>query len=524
MVITSFDGNNVNQATSYKVRIRNTNPVQRTIEVAASVRRNRGSYVDFINFAAMELVVSIMGADTATARATWMTNVQQWFNPWESDTRQLVATWYDGTTSVFLDVRVISLTKIQDNGSVMGTIYECVMRADYPFWQASSLTTSASGPATVTNGGNVIAQPTIELTTGTHKTLRQCTVVGAGAAGGLVACPIQFAVNDANVTATNVFVFINGISSPCAVVGAGGVSSKVWALIDTAADGSTTYVDIIYGSGITNPLCGTLSDPDLFDTTNTDNNSWRWDDWNVTTHPNFPGSWVPSVVGNHAAGVYQLTSDGGSVVFDLVTSGVSDYDSITVRVPLSPRGTPDPSLIGLSRVTANLGGTFAQAFVRSRLPNTDRWGTEWSTRANATVTASITFDIGFIVAAVGIENDGATADPATLTITDSGGVTRFSDNNLEPSVVVGAATNVDYYNGTYQVGSYTFTFTDCFAPDGTLTIDCLNRLITSSASGAIYNRPKPSDASFWATLPPGNTTITDGITATDVIKHRNTYS
>ena len=188
------------------------------------------------------------------------------------------------------------------------------------------------------------------------------------------------------------------------------------------------------------------------------------------------------------------------------------------------------SIDDLSRVTAALDGTNAQAYVRARYPNSERWTDLWMTRSNATVTTDINGTDGAIAFAIGIENDGTTNDSATLTVTDytggGSGPTEFAIlASQDATVTVGAAANVDYFTGTYVIGSYTATFADCFCPDATLTIDAATKSITSSGAGAIYNAPKFSDSATWFALEPGSNTVTDSLTATaaDTITHRDAF-
>lgn len=524
--IVSFDGNNVNQSTSYNVRILNSNPISRGIDVMSSSRRNRGGLLDAIVYQPLILNVAIFGADSATARSTWMSNVQQWFSPWHTGTRQLVSTWIDGTTQVYLDVEVLSLAKTNDNGTVMGTIYECVMRAEYPIWRKTTDTVSSSNPATVSNAGNVRAYPSIALTTATHKTLRSCTVAGAGESNGVVAYPVLFALNDSAATSTNIFVYINGVSAPCYVINGGTGTSAIWALVDTAADGSSTAVDIIYGSGITNPLCGALSDPGLFETysASSTNTSWRWAEWDIAAHARVPGAWIPATTGYHNASIYyQMTSASASATFNLLTSGSSDYDSMYLSVPTGVKSGFGGGITNLYRSTSGIGASGAQAYVRGLLPGGDTWTTLWSTTANGTVTTAISTSQEYIALCCGIENAGAGADPSTA-IFDNSSWYMSIEIATPLTVTIGSASNVDYYNGTYVIGDYTITFADTFAPDGTLTIDCHNRTISSSASGSIYNLPKFSDPTAWAALNPGSNTVTDGISATDTITHRESFT
>lgn len=507
--LISFDGNNIGPSTDYRGILddRFAWPVTGNVEMQS--RRSIEPLVMSVSPGSRALTLGFGLGSGGTSAATFRSNLAKWFDIGKNKAgpRYLVAYAGDGSTQVRLPVYVVEWEV-----DPLGLSFRAVLTMAQPYWEANSVTTPSPNPSTVTNAGNVAVRPSIALTQSTHKTLRACTVSGAGRANGLVAYPVRFALSDSAATSTNVFVFINGVSVPCNVQGGGGGSSVVWALVDTRADGSDTYVDIIYGSGITNPLCGQLRDPDLFDTASTANNSWRYDNWDITTHPSFAGSWVPAVTGYHGTSIaYQLTSDGGSVQFDLLASGTSDYDSMYIAVPAGI----NTGISNLSRVTTNFAGANSQAFVRGRQAGTDRWGTAWSTRANATVTTGISgAAIGNAIAvACGIENDGASADPATV-VFDNTASPVIVPPDTTPTVTVGSAANVDFYSGTLTVGAYVLTFANCFAPDGTLTIDCQNKTISSSVAGAIYNLPSFSDPAVWAALEPGSNSVTDGLTAT----------
>lgn len=521
--ITSIGGNAVNGSGQPRVVFPSGDPIVRRKSISSTRRRNAGPQVTGRSWEPLEFTLLISAVDTATAYATLKTTIEQWFQPWGTATTTIVANWHDGT-SVSVDAELLELKPKQDAGGVQTIQYEARCWTGVPLWRAVTPTVSAANPASVTNSGNAPARPSIALTTTTHVTYRSVTISGAGKSNGMTATPFRIALSDANATATNVFAFVNGTPAKCTVIGGGTGSSVVWVVADTNPDSSNTQIDIFYGTGLVNPYCGQLDDPDLFDTASVANNSWRWDNWPITTHPSFAGSWVPATTGYHGTTItHQLTSDGGSVVFDLLTSGTSDFDSMYVAVPGGISDSSGSDIANLSRVTANFGGTFAQAFVRVRPPNTDRWTTGWSTRANATVTTGINLTGDYVAIAAGIENDGATQDPATLTLDDTGTPVRV-DIDSAPTVTVAAGVNYDYYSGNLTVGSYTINFPGTFAPDGTLTIDCETGIPTTSGSGPIYNGPLPTNANGWPVLVPGSNTITDGLTAaSDTWTHRNAW-
>jgi hypothetical protein len=241
------------------------------------------------------------------------------------------------------------------------------------------------------------------------------------------------------------------------------------------------------------------------------------------------GAWLPSNTGTQRSeNVFpSLVSDGSTVQFALSASGESDYDSMEVRVPTGIDFTAT-SIEFFSRTVTNLAGTYSRAYVKARYPDDDRWTVLWSERTGGggANTADISGTDGAVVIAAGIETDTVAGggDDGEVYFSDVGSGTRI-DLLHEPTVTVGAAANVDYYNGTLTVGAYVLTFTNTFAPDGTLTIDAATMAISSSASGHIFNVPTFSDPAVWMALEPGSNTITDALTATasDTWTHRDAY-
>lgn len=516
----SFDGNDFAVTADYGFIFAYSDPfgVSGTVEMQS--RRSIEPQVMSVSRDGRTIPIQIFNRDPANlTAATFRSNIKKWFTPGKNTSvRYLVFYADDGSTLVRIPVYVQSLDPIYETDQH----YLAILTMAQPWFEANTATTSLANPATVTNAGNVATRPSVAITQSTHKTLRACTVA-AVAGFGFTQYPIRFLLSDTAATNTNTFTYVNGVSVPNYVTDSGGAGSAVWCLVDCASDASNTYVDIIYGTSITNPLCQTLDPGDMLDNSQSLNTLWAWDQWEVSTHPNYAGVWLPTTVGDHAAGVHQLTSDGGSVVLSIVASGQSDYDSISVRLPV---GIGASSFDNISRTTAALDGTNARSFIRTRLPGTDQWTTLDTSRSNATDTTDEINAVNIVAIAVGLENDGATADPSTLTITeDTGDTVIVPVSTQDPVVTVAAAANVDYYNGTLTVGAYVLTFTNTFAPDGTLTIDAATKSISSSAAGAIYNSPTFSDPAVWMALEPGEITITDALTATaaDTWTHRNAF-
>lgn len=522
--VYSWDGNSIGPGTDYGALLRVQDPLVVSGSVDMLVRAGLEPQVQRVSRDGRRLRLRLWRATSNITAATFRSNVRRWFDPGKNrSVRYLVLYADDGSTLMRVPAYVESLETVDEGVDQ----FVVTLTAAQPWFEANSATTSSSNPATVTNAGNVAVRPVIQLTTSTHKTRRACTVTPVSG-WPVTAYPVAFALSDAAATSSNVFVFVNGVSVPCRVVGGGGGSSAVWALVNCADDGTPTYVDIFYGSGMTNPLCGMLEPGGLLHSSS-GNTSWLNTDWAVLSNPNYCGVWRPDVTGQHHSGAsikYRLAEGSDSVVITLSSFGASDYDSISMRVPAGWDSNAN-SWGTFSRITANLDGTNAQAYARALYKNSPTWVDLWTTRANASVSTVINGTDGAIALVAGIENDGGVNDPATLTLSNSGTSGSFTRIDLvsstTPTVSVGAATNVDYYNGTYIVGAYTLTFANMFAPDGTLAIDCLNKTITSSASGPIYNHPTFSDPAVWAALEPGSNTITDVISATDVIVHRDGY-
>lgn len=533
IVITSVDGLAVNGATAYRVTLPAGQSAPQRVQVLESPRRNAEPRYDALQHAGWRFPLRISGvAGAGVSAAELRRTIEQRFSPRVSGLRELQATWHDGT-AVRLQIVIEALELLSDAGIVQSIQYLASAYAPYPVWEAVTATTSAADPASVTNAGNVPALPRVALTTSTSVTRRACTVTGAGAGAGLIATPVGFAVGDSGISSTNVFVFIEGELVPSAVANPGTTSSRVWALVGTASDGTTpTRVDLLYGLGVTNPLASALDAAGMdLAAGASPNTSWTWNDWDTLDNPARAGAWVPALTGTHStasgATVAITSSTTASTVISLGSAGQYDTSADSLLLTLGGRraGTSN-ALASLSRTTAGLDGVNARAYVRYRVAGSALWQDAWTTRANATVTTAIDLD-NAVEIAVGLENDGATADPATLTIS---GTATLSVQGA-PTVTVVAAETYDRYDGTYTIGSRSITLNNLAVPDGTLTIDARERTISSSASGPFYQLEVSSDSAIafsdpdvWLALEPGSNTVSDGLGATDTVTHRDTFA
>ena len=390
-------------------------------------------------------------SDSSITTPDFNATIKQTFDPGRNATgvRYLVGVAEDGVTELRLPCYVESLTRRADSINV----YDVVLVSPQPYFEDNALTTSLANPATVTNDGNVAVLPSVALTTATHKTRVSVTVTGVGAGGGVIAYPVRVSIANVGATATNVFVYVEGVSVPCKVNDAGLVTSAVWFLVDTASDGSTaTQVDVIYGTGLLNPLAGTLDDGGMNFATST-NASWTWNDWRVSTFPSRPGTWRLARMGRHSTVPeisYGQSSEGtSSTTFQIGAPETYDNEADVMLLNIGAQGGP---LTNLSRVTSGLDGTNTSAFVKVRGAGSSVWGVGWTTKLNATVTTSISLGPltsgGYAIeVAAGIENSGTVADPGAVVLSGTVSLTLVT----EPIVSASVVANYDYYNGTYQI-------------------------------------------------------------------------
>lgn len=205
LTITGFDGHTLNSTTAYRVGLPYGSSAPKAVGLSLQQRASSYPSVSSMSRNAWTFQLRISGtAGAGVTYAQFRENVEQWFDSSGSrETRTLTATWHDGT-AVQIDVLVQSLELTGDAGIIESLEYIATCVAPRPYWESTTLTTSASNPATVTNAGNTAALPVVELTSGTHVTRRACTVTGAGAGGGVIAYPVKFVlVNGTPVLASS---------------------------------------------------------------------------------------------------------------------------------------------------------------------------------------------------------------------------------------------------------------------------------------------------------------------------------
>lgn len=515
--IVSLGGHNIGPGTGYGAYLDANDDFGTSIGLNATQRRNAPPTIDSITIDGRTIPMRLSREGSIVSETTFHTNVQQWCNPYAMVDGPVTLVMYavDGTTQISAPVYVTGRAPIP--GAPWA--YAVALYLANPALEATTPTTATSSP--IVNAGNVTALPSVAFTSATHKTWRASTVSGAGYGSGMTAVPVQFTLNSSTATTATTFVYVNGVNVPCLVQGSAGASSTVYALIDTAADGTNTVVDIVYGSSLVNPLASTLLDYGRLwgssAATVSTNAVWRWDDWSsVLTNPRkLPGVWYPAVTGAHLNPDTAIGFAVSAAQIDLTPTAAGTgliYDSIVMIVPpgVSSSGIPVNSLKRLTDASfAN-----ARMYVKFKTAGNPSWQTAWSTTsASQTITALLNTLTDAVIVAIGVESTSTTLAPAGTASIGFGSL-GYLQMTLANTVTatVGTAANLDYYNGAFQIGSGpSITFNAFLVADGTLTVDADARTITSSVAGSpMFGLPTWSDDDNWLTVVPGSNVITNG--------------
>lgn len=503
----SFNGYDINDA-NYIAIFNAEDSYEWSASVSMTTRPGQAPTVESVSPDARTIPLTLFKRlGSGMTDATWLSSVKGIFDPLagRDGARDLVVTSDDGSSEWRISCYVQSVGLM---GDVLNGITITLIAPDLRF-ESTALTTSAANPTSVTNNGNTAVAPIIALTTTNHGTRRTVTISGVGNGGGLVNYPVRVDLDTTTATSTNVYVFISGVSVPCLVAFAATATSRVWFNVDTPSDGSAVTVEVIYNTGINNPLCGLWDDGGmnvevyldggLIQCTNT---AWVWDHWNMATHVRRPGSWNQNGI-------------------------IDNYSSVTTRIPSGPandamvlaigsRSTVgSATLTGLSReTTGHTTGGGAISYVRYWTAGSTTPIIAWSTTVNGTDVSAISVDdaVRITIGCHLIVPDD-TLNTGKLTI--SGTVRLVLDNT--PTVTVGSATTVDVYSGTITIGGDIITLSSVFVADGTLTIDCDAREITSSVAGGIIGLPSItfSNVDQWALLAPGVSAVSSALTGTE---------
>lgn len=518
--IISFDGHN--SGTDYRMYF-SSKDAQWQYEASLSwnERRNTTPELDTSSHAAVKLSplhIKRPGG-SAVSSATFRKNVMAWFSRDRNrlGVRYLRQYRHDG--SALRDVRIgcyvtsVTLDVNNDPDHIIVTMQAASV------WEDNAATTDTN-PVSITNAGNEATHPIIEMTTGTHKSMRHITVTGIDA----ISYPIRVALSDAGLSTTNMFAYVQGVNVPCYVDTNGAGTYWIWFLCDIAADANTD-VWIVWGSGLTNPQAGLLDSGGMdWTLLGCDNTDWYWSDVSVSGQPGHIGAWQLAVTGNNggvSGGSYELHAEGAStLIFERYTdgTGAGDGDSSVLIVPSGVS-----SLANVRRITTN-HTSGVRSYVRYWQQGKQKPTTAWSTTADGTVTTSISMTNAIRVA-IGVEYTSSTPTTnATLQVDTNPGDWHAVLAN-PPTVTLGAVQNLDYYNGNLQIGSAeTFTFDKVLVIDGTLTIDTEARTFTPGDTSMPPLGLPDHDPDVWLSLEPGAQAVTNTTGASIDVTYRSGWS
>lgn len=181
------------------------------------------------------------------------------------------------------------------------------------------------------------------------------------------------------------------------------------------------------------------------------------------------------------------------------------------------------NVVAMTTDSAALLGDGARSYARGWVAGYAKPVNPWATQGDATVSGAslITFGAGAQRVALGIEYITATPQTeASLTLERSLGQWTATIDT-PPTVMAGSAVNLDYYDGTLQVGdAEAIAFDGFMVQDGDLVIDCAAHTLTYGTAVPPLGLFDP-DPDVWLALEPGNQTVTNTAAGTAVWQYRS---
>jgi hypothetical protein len=282
MIILSFAGQNVSRGQAIEARLIHG---QERPHRAASRLRNRPQrhpQHETTEFLARELPFRVIRQSKAMTLEAFNETVFRYFAPY-GGLQPIVIQPEEGSENSYNgQARVVSLGK-EHNGIIEG-----VFEFTRPLLLAETEHAETTSPLTV--GGNVYAQPIIEISGGASVTRYRLTWrdrTGHGLAAHLVSAPL-----DLDPSETLVFSGNTGMRIPFTVAG-----GRLWCHIDCLPS-RTTFVDVYTGASIENtdaPL-----DPAGLDLAASSATELVYSNWDIGNHPLAASlRWHPGMVVNH---------------------------------------------------------------------------------------------------------------------------------------------------------------------------------------------------------------------------------
>lgn len=511
---TSFDGNSVNGATDYVMRI-GTRDATAPHSAAVSLRQRAGQapVAESVTYNARVipfLVALKQGA--ATTPAAFRENVGKWFAHAKSSGRTLLSTHDDGSTALSMSVYVQKLEQVEYN------LFRGEMLAADGIWRSTSTSTDSSSPLTVS--GDFDAYPSIAITGSTTTLKRRRVTITDNSTRGLVAYLIQATFDATGVSASassNYIVFYQNQQIPHYVNTPNDASTKVYFRVDVPRGGSVT-VDIYYGSSVSNSITADTLDDAGMDLTSGSfsNTNWIWNDWLCSSHPPVAGAWRYGRIGGAYDQMVGLISE--STPQCKFTAGVGtgsvyagDVAPAIDAIILTLGGVQAGTTNALSGFTANLDKPNSDAFVSGAVALWKRTAgaLTWTSVTSRSTVGNLTApqDVDDATELAFVTNPTATAGTAVsaaATISGSA-VALILNSSYTPTVSVAAAVTARYINSTLTSSTTgdVITFSGVYMDDITLTIDCLGKTITTSDSSDWYGKITTNNPAEWYRLAVG---------------------
>ena len=227
-----------------------------SVDVAARSRAGLPSLYDGVTPQPLSRDVYIRAGSLAGDYDGWRSSAVALFSPYQG-VAELEADFDGDTRTTMALVQTIQQhPQVPMRADALGLLQAKITRFS-PYWRSATQSTTS---LTVTNDGNAPASPkfTIKPTTGT--VLRRRVTFTENTGNGLINHPLQLSVTTTGASATtgsNYYVFDGGNPTLFQAITPNG-SSKIYIRKSLKPSSTDEFVDVVYGSAVSNTLANTL--------------------------------------------------------------------------------------------------------------------------------------------------------------------------------------------------------------------------------------------------------------------------
>lgn len=393
LVITEFDGVEVNGDTAYKV-VQPESSGSAEYRIRLALRSRVGQFPTIESYEKESIIYQFIiyqNPDDVTDREVFNEQATALF----ALKHNVIVVATTATDTVRFRATATSFVRRGGGG---GKIYDLVL--EIPEGTIESDTESASTNQTATVTGSLPVLPTFRIVntraTGSLKytriTLADATDANQGLSGFLTMSTFN-STGAGATTAANYRVYYNGMSVPFYIISPNNASSKLFVRVNIPAGGEA-YLDVVYGSAITNNLTSQALDTAGMQLTNSgqDADTWHYDSMEASKFPVVTGAMKLERTGTKTFdGVsFGLVSESATqIIFGLKPSEElqNDADSIVFTFGAPLDAAVSGQLKEFQRVVRNVSAadTF-KAFIRARKNGRSLWTDIW-TATDTTVTS-----------------------------------------------------------------------------------------------------------------------------------------